>query len=75
MSDRIAVMPQRSHEPAWAIEEIYRAPQPGVRAEFIGETNIFTVRVERIEGGCLVGVRVAPANRCRCRPRPAVELP
>jgi len=51
MSDRICVMRSGRIAQIGTPREIYRAPRSRFVAEFIGETNIFEGRVERVENG------------------------
>jgi spermidine/putrescine transport system ATP-binding protein len=51
MSDRIVVMRAGRIEQQGTPRDIYRKPRNRFVAEFIGETNLFEVTVERIEGG------------------------
>ncbi len=51
MSDRIVVMNAGRIEQAGAPREIYRAPRSRFVAEFIGETNLFSGRIEAVEDG------------------------
>lgn len=50
MSDRIVVMRDGAIEQIGTPREIYRRPRNRFVAEFIGETNLFPVTVDRIEG-------------------------
>jgi spermidine/putrescine transport system ATP-binding protein len=50
MSDRIVVMRAGQIEQIGTPREIYRRPKNRFVAEFIGETNLFPVTVDRIEG-------------------------
>ena len=50
MSDRIVVMRAGRIEQIGTPRDIYRQPKNRFVAEFIGETNLFPVLVERIEG-------------------------
>ena len=50
MSDRIAVMSQGRVQQVGSAREIYEAPVNRFVADFIGETNLIEVTVERIEG-------------------------
>src|SRR5690606_28494847 len=51
MSDRIVVMRAGRIEQIGAPRDIYRRPRNRFVAEFIGETNLFPVTVDRVEGG------------------------
>ena len=51
MSDRIVVMRAGRIEQIGTPREIYRHPKNRFVAEFIGETNLFSVTVDRVEGG------------------------
>lgn len=51
MSDRIVVMRAGKIEQIGTPREIYRQPKNRFVAEFIGETNLFPVTVDRVEGG------------------------
>ncbi len=51
MSDRIVVMNAGRVEQAGAPREIYRAPRTRFVAEFIGETNLLSGRIEAVEDG------------------------
>ena len=51
MSDRIAVMSQGELQQIGSPEEIYNSPANVFVADFIGETNLVSVRIERIENG------------------------
>lgn len=51
MSDRIVVMRAGRIEQIGTPREIYRHPKNRFVAEFIGETNLFPVTVDRVEGG------------------------
>jgi spermidine/putrescine transport system ATP-binding protein len=50
MSDRIVVMRAGRIEQVGTPREIYRHPKNRFVAEFIGETNLFAVTVDRVEG-------------------------
>jgi spermidine/putrescine transport system ATP-binding protein len=50
MSDRVVVMRAGRIEQIGTPREIYRRPKNRFVAEFIGETNIFSLTVERLEG-------------------------
>ncbi len=50
MADRIVVMRAGRVEQAGPPRDIYRRPRSRFVAEFIGETNLFPVTVERVEG-------------------------
>ena len=50
MSDRIVVMRAGRIEQIGAPRDIYRRPRNRFVAEFIGETNLFPVTVDRVEG-------------------------
>ncbi len=51
MSDRIAVMSSGELQQLGAAREIYERPHNMFVADFIGETNLLEVTVDRIEGG------------------------
>jgi spermidine/putrescine transport system ATP-binding protein len=51
MSDRIVVMRAGAIEQIGTPRDIYRHPRNRFVAEFIGETNLFPVTVDRIDGG------------------------
>ena len=51
MSDRIVVMRAGKIEQIGTPRDIYRRPRNRFVAEFIGETNLFPVTVDRVEGG------------------------
>ena len=51
MSDRIAVMSQGRVQQVGTARDIYEAPLNRFVADFIGETNLLEVTVERIEAG------------------------
>ena len=51
MSDRIAVMSQGRVQQVGTAREIYEAPLNRFVADFIGETNLIEVTVDRIEAG------------------------
>jgi spermidine/putrescine transport system ATP-binding protein len=51
MSDRVVVMRAGRIEQIGTPREIYRHPKSRFVAEFIGETNLFPVTIDRIEGG------------------------
>ena len=50
MSDRIVVMRSGHIEQIGTPREIYRHPKNRFVAEFIGETNLFPVTIDRVEG-------------------------
>ncbi len=50
MSDRIVVMRSGQIEQIGTPREIYRHPRNRFVAEFIGETNLFPVTIDRVEG-------------------------
>ncbi len=52
MSDRIVVMRSGRIEQIGSPRDIYRHPKNRFVAEFIGETNLFALTVDRIEGPC-----------------------
>jgi spermidine/putrescine transport system ATP-binding protein len=51
MSDRIAVMSAGEVQQLGAARDIYETPRNVFVADFIGETNLLEVRVERVENG------------------------
>ncbi|RGP35734.1 ABC transporter ATP-binding protein [Pseudotabrizicola alkalilacus] len=51
MSDRIVVMRAGGIQQIGTPRDIYRHPRNRFVAEFIGETNLFSVTVDRVEGG------------------------
>ena len=53
MSDRIAVMSEGRVQQVGAPEEIYEQPINRFVADFIGDTNLLTVRLERLADGAL----------------------
>jgi spermidine/putrescine transport system ATP-binding protein len=55
MSDRIVVMRQGRIEQIGTPRDIYRQPKNRFVAEFIGETNLFPVTVDRVEGSLAHG--------------------
>jgi spermidine/putrescine transport system ATP-binding protein len=55
MSDRIVVMRAGRIEQQGSPREIYRRPRSRFVAEFIGETNLFPVKVDRVEGPLALG--------------------
>ncbi|TNC67523.1 ABC transporter ATP-binding protein [Rubellimicrobium roseum] len=55
MSDRVVLMRAGRIEQQGSPRDIYRRPRSRFVAEFIGETNLFSITVERIEGGLAVG--------------------
>ncbi|MEZ5796534.1 MAG: ABC transporter ATP-binding protein [Paracoccaceae bacterium] len=55
MSDRIVVMRAGRIEQIGTPREIYRRPGNRFVAEFIGETNLFPVTIDRVEAGRAVG--------------------
>lgn len=55
MSDRIVVMRAGRIEQQGTPREIYRRPRSRFVAEFIGETNLFPVVIDRIEGPLALG--------------------
>jgi len=55
MSDRIVVMRSGKIEQIGTPRDIYRHPRNLFVAEFIGETNLFPVTVDRIEGTLALG--------------------
>ncbi len=55
MSDRIVVMRAGRIEQIGTPREIYRRPKNRFVAEFIGETNIFSLKIERIDGLTALG--------------------
>ena len=65
MSDRIAVMSAGRVQQLGAPQEIYEAPVNRFVADFIGETNLLPVTVERIEGTQAVAV-LADGHAIRC---------
>ena len=56
MSDRIVVMRAGRIEQIGTPREIYRHPRSRFVAEFIGETNLFALTVDRIEGDKALGL-------------------
>lgn len=55
MSDRVVVMRGGRIEQIGPPREIYRRPASRFVAEFIGESNLFGLTIERIEGGEAIG--------------------
>ena len=55
MSDRIVVMRAGKIEQIGTPREIYRHPKNRFVAEFIGETNLFPITIDRIEGDLALG--------------------
>lgn len=55
MSDRVVVMRSGRIEQQGSPRDIYRRPRSRFVAEFIGETNLFSVTVERVEGSLALG--------------------
>ena len=51
MSDRIVVMRSGRIEQIGTPRDIYRHPKNRFVAEFIGDTNLFAVTIDRVEGG------------------------
>lgn len=55
MSDRIVVMRARRIEQIGTPRAIYRHPKNRFVAEFVGETNLFALTIERIDAGQALG--------------------
>jgi len=51
LSDRIVVLDQGRIEQAGTPDEIYRAPASPFAARFVGDANVISVEVVRVEGG------------------------
>ncbi len=71
MSDRIVVMRAGKIEQIGSPRQIYRHPKSRFVAEFIGETNLFTVTIDRIDGSHALahtadGLElILPAGNCK----------
>jgi spermidine/putrescine ABC transporter ATP-binding subunit len=61
LADRIAVMNDSRVEQVGAIKELYHRPKTAFVAEFVGDSNVFVGRAERLEAGG-VGLAVAPGQ-------------